>query len=199
MKLRSPASFRKRLRERRRKKRDRIRDDLERYGRTILRSDEMRRAYQQTHHTRSNGTDGRSSGPTRCAGLISRRTIRALPWASISKGLQRRVLPSAMRWTDCTSARISLRSWRARCVTTSAFSAGTRNTAPKRNAIGGIRRILSLSHRGSCLHCRRKHRILSSAICGPAPGAGRPIPWRRLSFRWRTRLRRLRISFEAAG
>ena len=53
MKLRSPASFRKRLRERRRKKRDRIRDDLERYGRTILRSDEMRRAYQQTHHTRS--------------------------------------------------------------------------------------------------------------------------------------------------
>ena len=53
MKLRSPASFRKRLRERRRKKKDRIRDDLERYGRTILRSDEMRRAYQQTHHTRS--------------------------------------------------------------------------------------------------------------------------------------------------
>lgn len=54
MKLRSAAAaVSRRLRDRRKKKREKIRDDLERYGHAILHSDEMHRAYRQTHHTRS--------------------------------------------------------------------------------------------------------------------------------------------------
>ena len=42
-----------RLRQRREKKREQIRSELERYGSEILHSDEMREAFRQTHHTRS--------------------------------------------------------------------------------------------------------------------------------------------------
>lgn len=46
-------SGKKRLREKRKKKKEKIRNDLERYGGGILHSDEMEQAYSQTHHTRS--------------------------------------------------------------------------------------------------------------------------------------------------
>ncbi len=44
---------RKRLRELHDKQKEKIRNDLERYGGEILHSDEMEQAYLQTHHTRS--------------------------------------------------------------------------------------------------------------------------------------------------
>ena len=54
MKLPSAAAAgRKRLQKRRKKRKDRIRKDLERYGGRILHSREMQKAYHQTHHTRS--------------------------------------------------------------------------------------------------------------------------------------------------
>ena len=42
-----------RIRELRKKKEEKIRNDLEAYGSEILHSDEMREAFGQTHHTRS--------------------------------------------------------------------------------------------------------------------------------------------------
>ena len=42
-----------RLRQRREKKKEQIRSELEQYGSEILNSDEMREAFRQTHHTRS--------------------------------------------------------------------------------------------------------------------------------------------------
>ena len=44
---------RDRIRKLRKKKKERIRNELDRYGSEILNSDEMRKAYKQTHHTRS--------------------------------------------------------------------------------------------------------------------------------------------------
>ena len=41
------------MRELHDKQKEKIRNDLERYGGEILHSDEMERAYRQTHHTRS--------------------------------------------------------------------------------------------------------------------------------------------------
>ena len=47
------AAGKKYLTEQREKRKEKIRNDLERYGSMILHSEEMQQAYRQTHHTRS--------------------------------------------------------------------------------------------------------------------------------------------------